>query len=91
VLVKRPLVPTLILIAASFALLRPGGGLVWSSVAPSFQEMERQVKVGLESLRAFRFQAPSLSPLSIPYLTIKEAREEASLQQQNALQETTNR
>jgi hypothetical protein len=53
--------------------------------------MERQVKFGLENLRAFRFQSPSLSPFSIPYLTIKEVREEAGLLEQHALQGRTNR
>ena len=90
-LVKRPLVPTLILIAASFMLLQSGGKRERLSVVPSFQEMARQVRFGLESLKAIRFQSPSLSPFSIPYLTIKEAREEAGLQEQQARQGRTNR
>ena len=88
---KSPLFPTLILIAASLAVLQPGGKPAWSSVAPSFQEMERQVKFGLENLKTFRFQAPTLSPFSIPYLTIKEVREEANLQAQVAVKGTSSR
>src|SRR5208282_5559411 len=84
--VRRPLAPMLILIAALFGLVKSGGKLEWSSVAPSFQDMERRVRFGLESLKTIRFQSPSLSPFSIPYLTIKEVREEASLQEQHALQ-----
>jgi hypothetical protein len=79
---KRLVVPTLILIVAFFTFPHAGGTLAWPAPAPSFGEMKSQIQSDLRRLaEAVRFQRPSLSPLSIPYLTIMEAREEAALLQ----------
>ncbi len=79
VLLKR-FVVALILIVAFFAIPQLGEKLDWSTPLPSLQEMGKQIKFAFRSLKGLtRFQRPSLSALSIPYLTIMEVREEASI------------
>jgi hypothetical protein len=79
---KRLVVPTLILVVAFFTFPHAGGTSQWPAPVPSLGEMKSQIQSDLRRLaKAVRFQRPSLSPLSIPYLTIMEAREEAALLQ----------
>jgi hypothetical protein len=85
---KRLVVSTLILIALSFAFSRFSGTLPLFTTLPSFQEVERQIGYDFSSLAgSIRFQRPSLSPLSIAFLTIMQAREEAAKSRHDARRE----
>jgi hypothetical protein len=76
---RRLVVPALILMIAFFAFPKLYGKSDWFTPMPSLQAMESQIKFNYARLvELIRFQRPSLSPFSIPYLTIMEVREEAS-------------
>ncbi len=79
---KRLVVPVLILIVAFFAFPQSGAMLGWFLPLHSLKEMQHQAWFDSGSIgNVFRFQSPSMSPFSIPYLTIKEVREDALLLQ----------
>jgi len=64
----------LLLILAFYAFPQFGNRIVWSTPAPTLHEVENQIKA---FKAAFRFQSPSLSHLSIPYLSILAVQREA--------------
>jgi len=76
---RRALASALILTAA-LALSRSAHGPESSALLPRLQEVGRQLEFDFRSLSGIvQFHSPSMSRLSIPYLTIQELKAEASL------------
>jgi hypothetical protein len=64
-----------LLTLAFYAFPQFGNRIAWSTPAPTFQEVENRIRALKD---AFRFQSPSLSHLSIPYLSILAVQLEAT-------------
>lgn len=93
---KKPFVFALVVIFAFFAFLRLSGKSYWSPPVLTLQNMEDQIsswqgdykalktaKFDLEKMKeVFQFQTPSMSHLSIPYLTIMVIQLEAQTLQE---------
>ena len=89
---KKPIVPVLVLTIASFTLAELSGNIDWSASTPSLQQVQNQISTWkseysiisatrFESKKmkeVFAFQSPSISHLSIPYLTLLDIQLEAA-------------
>jgi len=89
---KKPVIPVLLLTVASFALAQLGGNIDWSAFTLSLQQVENQIRTWKSQYRIVsttkfesrkmkelsELQSPSLSHLSIPYLTILDIQLEAA-------------
>jgi hypothetical protein len=65
---------TLLLVLAFYVFPQIGNRIVWSTPAPTFREVQNEIRSWTHALR---FESPEPSPLSIPYLQILAVRLEA--------------
>jgi len=66
---------TLLLVLAFYVFPQIGNRIVWSTPAPTLREVESEIRTLTE---AIRFESPSPSRLSLPYLSILAVQLEAT-------------